>query len=152
MLLKSNHVRVDKNATGDDLIFDTPQCRQLIVQYRRTMKQRLDIAARNIANLKTTHDAEGKPNPYRRRFVEITSNGSGAIQYDLGPFLLCFEPGNRDADENGYVHYPNVNTTVEFVNSIAASQCYELATLILCRFDPSYVEPNHERWVIPAER
>ena len=144
-LLKHNRIRVDKNPYGDDIIYDSPQCRQLIVQYRRTMKQRLDIAAQNIANINTTCDIDGKPNPYRRQFVQLTSIGTGAIQTDLSPFILRFEPADHAADKDGYVRSPNVDKTLELVNSISATECYELATAILCKFDPSYITVPRRR-------
>jgi flagellar basal-body rod protein FlgC len=36
-----------------------------------------------------------------------------------------YEPGNPDADEDGYVTYPNVNTVTEMTNLIDASRSYE---------------------------
>ncbi len=39
--------------------------------------------------------------------------------------VLAYEPDNPDADENGYVHYPNVNTITEMTNMIDASRGYE---------------------------
>jgi flagellar basal-body rod protein FlgC len=38
---------------------------------------------------------------------------------------LAYEPENPDADENGYVHYPNVNVITEMTNMIDASRGYE---------------------------
>lgn len=39
--------------------------------------------------------------------------------------VLAYEPENPDADENGYVHYPNVNVITEMTNMIDASRGYE---------------------------
>ena len=36
-----------------------------------------------------------------------------------------YEPSNPDADEEGYVTYPNVNTVTEMTNLIDASRAYE---------------------------
>jgi flagellar basal-body rod protein FlgC len=38
---------------------------------------------------------------------------------------LAYDPENPDADENGYVHYPNVNVITEMTNMIDASRSYE---------------------------
>ena len=35
----------------------------------QAQRTRLDTIAANIANVNTTRDAAGRPNPYRRRFV-----------------------------------------------------------------------------------
>ena len=36
-----------------------------------------------------------------------------------------FEPGNPDADRDGYVSYPNVDLSIEMVNALDASRAYE---------------------------
>ncbi|HEY2586501.1 MAG TPA: flagellar basal body rod protein FlgC [Tepidisphaeraceae bacterium] len=98
-------------------------------------RARMDVIAGNIANANTTHDASGKPNPYRRRFAVIAPGAPGdsskpgvhveAVKQDRSPFLRRYEPWNQDAGKDGYVNYPNVDPTVEFVNAIEASRAYE---------------------------
>ena len=46
----------------------------------------------------------------------ITDQESGAKVYD---------PTHPDADENGYVTYPNVNPVVEMTNMLSATRSYE---------------------------
>ena len=41
---------------------------------------------------------------------------------------MRFDPSHPDADENGYVSYPNVNTVTEMTNLIDASRSYEANT------------------------
>ena len=36
-----------------------------------------------------------------------------------------YDPSHPDADENGYVSYPNVNTVTEMTNLIDATRAYE---------------------------
>ncbi|HEX4054043.1 MAG TPA: flagellar basal body rod protein FlgC [Tepidisphaeraceae bacterium] len=96
---------------------------------------RLDTIAGNIANINTERDADGKPNPYRRRFVVLAPGEAGnpklpgvhvqSVQKDMSPLPKRFDPGNPDADKNGYVSYPNVDLAVEFVNALEASRAYE---------------------------
>lgn len=38
---------------------------------------------------------------------------------------MVYDPSHPDADENGYVTYPNVNTITEMTNLIDASRAYE---------------------------
>lgn len=38
---------------------------------------------------------------------------------------MVYDPSHPDADENGYVTYPNVDTITEMVNLIDASRSYE---------------------------
>lgn len=108
-------------------------------------KLRMDIISKNIANANTTRTANGTP--YRRQVVVFegagnnvpfsqylsdaskTMIGSGVkvkgIVEDKSPFKLVYEPGNPDADENGYVKMPNVDVMTEMVNMITASRAYE---------------------------
>ena len=36
-----------------------------------------------------------------------------------------YDPSHPDADENGYVTYPNVDSVTEMTNLISASRAYE---------------------------
>ena len=36
-----------------------------------------------------------------------------------------YEPAHPDADENGYVRYPDIDTTQELVNLLDAKRIYE---------------------------
>ena len=38
---------------------------------------------------------------------------------------MKYDPSHPDADENGYVSYPNVNIVTEMTNMIDASRSYE---------------------------
>jgi flagellar basal-body rod protein FlgC len=38
---------------------------------------------------------------------------------------MKYEPGHPDADKNGYVHYPSIDMTMEFVDALEASRAYE---------------------------
>lgn len=93
-------------------------------------RTRLDVIAANLANVSTTHDAQGRPNPYRRRFAVVASGSAydpskpGAhvaqIKQDMSPFIPKWDEGSRQ-----WIMHPNVDPTVEFVNAIEASRAYE---------------------------
>lgn len=106
---------------------------------------RTDIIAENIANVNTTSTESG--GPYRRKIVtfqekDVTpfsqylstsrnrSVGNGvkiskvSEDYETD-FIMEYDPSNPDADENGYVSYPNVNTVTEMTNLIDATRAYE---------------------------
>ncbi len=98
-------------------------------------RTRLDTIAGNIANINTTRDASGKVNPYRRHFVVFAPGQSddpskpgvhvASIQTDYSPFNRRYDPGNPEADGQGYVSLPNVDMSIEFVNALEASRAYE---------------------------
>jgi flagellar basal-body rod protein FlgC len=96
---------------------------------------RLDTIAGNVANINTTHDKSGKVHPYQRRFVVLASGNAGSGDApgvhveqigteDKAP-LEKFDPGNPDADKNGYVAYPAIDLSTEMVDALEASRSYE---------------------------
>ncbi|HTX18057.1 MAG TPA: flagellar basal body rod protein FlgC [Bacteroidota bacterium] len=44
---------------------------------------------------------------------------------DTSPFKMVYDPGNPDADGDGYVKMPNVNVVTEMVDMMSASRSYE---------------------------
>ena len=106
---------------------------------------RFDTIAQNIANVNTTRTEDGTP--YRRKIVtfqekdvtpfsqyfstsrnKATGNGVkvSKVSEDYSTdFIMEYDPSNPDADENGYVSYPNVNTVTEMTNLIDATRAYE---------------------------
>jgi flagellar basal-body rod protein FlgC len=98
-------------------------------------RTRMDTIAGNIANINTTRDAQGKIDPYRRRFVVLAPgqaddpNKPGVhvqeVGIDQSPFVKRYDPGDPDADKDGYVSYPNIDLSIEYVNALEASRAYE---------------------------
>ena len=89
---------------------------------------RMDTIAGNLANMNTTHDAAGRANPYRRRFVVLAPGQPGerggagvhvqAVEQDQGAFRKVLQPWHPDHDAQGYVKYPNIDMTTEMVNAM----------------------------------
>lgn len=110
-------------------------------------RYRMDVISENIANINTTRTADGEP--YRRKVV--TFEEKNATPHSFSAYLghaseqytgqgvkvghvtednwtqmnMVYDPSHPDADENGYVTYPNVNTVTEMTNLIDASRSYE---------------------------
>ena len=106
---------------------------------------RTDIIAENIANLNSTSTPDG--GPYRRKIVTFAERevtpfsqfysasknalvGNGVkvtkVKEDYETdFIKEYDPSHPDADENGYVSYPNVNTVTEMTNLIDSTRAYE---------------------------
>ena len=88
-----------------------------------------------MANKDTILNADGEYEPFRRRFLELApgdpARGSeqgvhvSAIKQNEGPLKLKYEPDSPYADENGYVGYPDIDSTIEMVNAMEASRAYE---------------------------
>ena len=116
-------------------MFETLDISASGLQAQRT---RMDTIAANIANLNTTRDAAGRPNPYRRRFAVFAPGYAakgemagkpgvhvGKIKQDESPFQKRFQPGHPDAGPDGMVLYPNIDLSTEYVNALEASRAYE---------------------------
>ncbi|MDF2590144.1 MAG: hypothetical protein K0S41_3985 [Anaerocolumna sp.] len=106
---------------------------------------RMDIISQNIANVNTTRDENGEA--YKRKlvvfaernsntFANMLKNASGNISGNgvkvtnivedtETAMKVVYDPSHPDADENGYVSYPNVNTVTEMTDLIDASRSYE---------------------------
>ena len=100
----------------------------------RVQSERLKIIAQNIANSDSTATTPGGE-PYRRKtisFAEELDRQLGVeiatvseIGVDDSPFKRIFDPTHPAANEQGYVLYPNVNRTVESLDSDQAQRAYE---------------------------
>jgi flagellar basal-body rod protein FlgC len=110
---------------------------------------RMDVTSENLANADTTKGANGQP--YQRQDVVLGEVGaaggfsgalSGAIAQvggaqpaggvqvtgivsDTTPDQQVYDPGNPEADAQGYVKLPNVNTVTEMTDLIAEQQSYQ---------------------------
>jgi len=112
---------------------------------------RMDVTAENLANAQTTRGANG--GPYRRKEVVLAQAAQGpdfgaqlrsamvggggrggqtpggvevaAIAEDQAPNRMVYDPGHPDANGEGYVEMPNVDSVTEMVDLISSSRAYE---------------------------
>ncbi|RLB69053.1 MAG: flagellar basal body rod protein FlgC, partial [Deltaproteobacteria bacterium] len=50
---------------------------------------------------------------------------------DPSPLIMKYQPGHPDANADGYVAYPNINTFEEMVNMLSATRSYEANATIM---------------------
>lgn len=121
---------------------------------------RMDVIANNIANANTTRTNAG--GPFRRQMVVLgtrepfpaqlaralkAEGGSEPVKSAVGqgvrvlgiagdprPFKLKYDPSHPDADEQGYLHLPNVEILTEMVDLISATRAYEANVTVLGAF------------------
>jgi flagellar basal-body rod protein FlgC len=114
---------------------------------------RMDVTAENLANAQTTRGPGGQP--YQRQDVvlaqaagsegfngalsgalaQAASPASGEVQAggvrvesivrDTTPDQLVYDPGNPEANAQGYVRMPNVSTVSEMTDLISEQQSYQ---------------------------
>lgn len=49
-----------------------------------------------------------------------------AVVSDSSPGMRRYDPGNPDADKNGYVTYPDINPLTEMVDLMSATRSYDM--------------------------
>ena len=113
-------------------------------------RYRMDIMSEIVANANTTRKEDGSI--YKRKVVTFEAEGPGGVPFktvlgrstaDLSNSLgngvritsvhedntsepkKVYDPSHPDADEAGYVYYPNVDIITEMTNLIDASRAYE---------------------------
>lgn len=114
-------------------------------------RTRMDIISQNIANVSTTRDENGEA--YRRQTVVFAEKNdsnfasilrsaqtgikrasdplgdgvkiTGIAEDHVTPMKMVYDPSHPDADEDGYVTMPNVNTVTEMTNLIDATRSFE---------------------------
>ena len=104
----------------------TPYVRKVVTFQEKTntkernFKHMLDTAFSNLSGrpLGSTNSAR------------LSSPGSGVkigglYEDTWTEEVMAYDPEHPDADENGYVHYPNVNVITEMTNMIDAGRGYE---------------------------
>ncbi|MEN8257055.1 MAG: flagellar basal body rod protein FlgC [Thermodesulfobacteriota bacterium] len=105
-------------------------------------RERLNVTAMNLANANTTRTMEG--GPYKAKSVVFGSRPVASFRETLDssqarlqkvevvkvveddkPFKEVYDPSHPDADENGIVQFPNVDTAEQMVDMISARRGYE---------------------------
>jgi flagellar basal-body rod protein FlgC len=103
-------------------------------------RTRIEVAVSNLANAESTRGPDGQP--YRRRDVVLAADPQNSFEAALGqagavgvkvagvtvdqsPFKRRYDPSHPDADAEGFVALPNVDTPEEMVNMLSASRAYQ---------------------------
>ncbi len=98
---------------------------------------RMDIAASNLANAQTTRSQSDPQQPYQEEAVVFRAAQMGpepgalgvtavAIVNSARPNLRVYDPGNPDADGEGFVSYPNVDVSSEMTDMMGAARSYQV--------------------------
>jgi flagellar basal-body rod protein FlgC len=113
-------------------------------------RRRSEIVATNMANANTTRTADG--GPFKRKEVVFAANQASAFQLQLASSggmshlpdresgtvrisevvddpsapIMRYEPGNPDANKDGFVAYPNINPVEEMVDMMSSVRAYQM--------------------------
>jgi flagellar basal-body rod protein FlgC len=119
---------------------------------------RMDVTAENLANAQSTQGADGQPYRRKSVVLQAVGDQGGfasalaaaqtsnpaatgassgatpggvqavAITEDQNPGKQVYDPGHPDANAQGYVTMPNVDSVTEMVDLISESRAYEANT------------------------
>jgi len=99
---------------------------------------RMDVAASNLANAQSTRTQGGAAGvPYQEEAVVFQAQQMGpmaaaqgvsavAVVKSTRPDTRVYDPGNPDADTNGFVNYPNVDVASEMTDMMGAARSYQV--------------------------
>ena len=100
----------------------------------RAQTERMKTISENIANANSTSPIKGA-DPYRRKIAtqisafdqELGANlvKSGNPLIDRSDFRSQYDPGNPNADKQGYVKLPNVDPLIEIMDMREAQRSFE---------------------------
>ena len=100
----------------------------------RAQSDRMRVIAENIANANSTSPVKGG-DPYRRKIATVTSTfdreldatlvASAKPLPDKSDFKSQYDPGNPNADKQGYIKLPNVDPLIEIMDMKEAQRSYE---------------------------
>ncbi|WP_285906915.1 flagellar basal body rod protein FlgC [Pseudodesulfovibrio pelocollis] len=110
----------------------------------KAQRATLNVISMNMANIRTTKTLEG--GPYQRKSVSFESSPVYSpfdeamhsqlnrdlhgvkvlgVTADQRPFKQVYEPHHPDANEFGYVYYPDINVVEEMTYMMNATRGYE---------------------------
>lgn len=110
----------------------------------KAQRANLNVISMNMANIRTTKTLEG--GPYQRKSVSFESTPVYSpfdeamdnqlnrelkgvkvlgVTADQRPFKQVYDPHHPDANDQGYVFYPDINVVEEMTNMMTAMRGYQ---------------------------
>lgn len=108
-------------------------------------RAKMDVIISNLANINTTRMPGG--GPYKRKIMVFTSESiEGSFSNVLGEHLQLvkvqeitedskcvkkvYDPGHPDADKDGFVTMPDINSIIEMSDMIMTNRAYEACVTV----------------------
>ncbi len=102
-------------------------------------RTRLDAVVANLANKEALYNAKGEYEPYLRRVVRFAEGDPSAttaagrsmgvhvasIDTDENALRLKYDPSHPNADKDGNIKVPDINSVIEQVDAMAAARAYD---------------------------
>jgi flagellar basal-body rod protein FlgC len=98
--------------------------RTVSFEERRSFLSHMIEASRGSDQVARTHPKHQLLHPASLKEQELRGVGA-QISEDQSPFREVYDPGHPDADEEGFVKYPNVDIVTEMTELISATRAFE---------------------------
>lgn len=128
-IISENVANANTTRTADG----TPYRRKVVTFEEKNAQNSFSHVLKGAAHIHSTSGTNA--NMTHSHVVAETHTGPGyvgngvkvsGVYYDYTTEMtMAYDPSHPDADENGYVTYPNVNIITEMTNMIDASRAYE---------------------------
>lgn len=93
--------------------------------FGHVLGQQVHVHSTSGTNANMTHTHKYAHTHTRQGYTGTGVKVNGVYQDYATEMNMVYDPSHPDADENGYVTYPNVNIITEMTNMIDASRAYE---------------------------
>ncbi|MCK2000019.1 flagellar basal body rod protein FlgC [[Brevibacterium] frigoritolerans] len=118
-------------------------------------KEWMEAISNNLANINTTRTENG--GPYKRQTVtfQASEKFDSFLNQEIGDGVrvtsvvqdnntrLVYDPEHPDANQEGYVEYPEINMTAEMTDLLMAQRGYEASSTVLSA-SKKVMEKEHE--------
>lgn len=118
-------------------------------------KEWMEAISNNLANINTTRTENG--GPYKRQTVtfQASEKFDSFLNQEIGDGVrvtrvvqdnntrLVYDPEHPDANQEGYVEYPEINMTAEMTDLLMAQRGYEANSTVLSA-SKKVMEKEHE--------
>ena len=109
------------NTTKD--IFGNPYQREVVV-VNSVPENNFEFELNNEITLNRTDNSHAGNSISGSQLPDYTVLQASTVK-DLSEPRLVYEPGHPDADDEGYVEYPNINIVTEMVDMISAQRVFQ---------------------------
>lgn len=96
-------------------------------------QEKIKVIAENVANVNNPKKKGGKL--YQRKDIKVIQSKIGGVKVDKiyqenKPSITVYDPAHPDADDRGFVHYPDISVAKEMADLAYSQKVYEANTTV----------------------
>lgn len=96
-------------------------------------QEKIKVIAENVANVNNPKKKNGEL--YQRKDVKVSKSKIGGVRVDgiyqeSRPSIKVYDPSHPEADDKGFVHYPDISVAKEMADLAYSQKAYEANTTV----------------------